>query len=499
MMSAGMSTGAGARVKKDVLVVGGGTAGFVAAIAAARNGASALLVESEDYLGGTQTGAMVMGIWSLRRQRHTELPEWTQQANVYPDEQVIFGMAQEFLDRLIKAKAAWGQPGKATLSALFDPEMAKWVIDGWVTESGVEVWLNSRLTGVLKTGSRVHGGVIKVGSRDIEVEAGVTIDATGDGWAAVYAGAESEKGRPEDGLCQPLSLVFTIGGVNMDATIKYMQDDADEFGREYVEQVTRLKNAGRPFTLAAFRSKLREAAKNGDYPTPYGVDRPFPDTHFGVSRPVLKDGKIRYSITAFNVDMAYRVDPTDPIALSAAMIGLRDVAVRMWQFHRKYIPGYEDSYLLQTAQKVGIREGRRIMGDYILKDKDVREGQTFPDAIGQCGGLCDIHDPDGGKAPITLLEIGNSGWYHIPYRILLPHGIDGMLVAGRCVSAERIANASIRGQGACMVTGQAAGTAAALAVKKGVTPRTVPVEELRRLLVAQGSSIFATAQEAGRF
>ncbi len=163
---------------------------------------------------------------------------------------------------------------------------------------------------------------------------------------------------------------------------------------------------------------------------------------------------------------------------------MRDMAVRMAAFYRKYIPGYEDSYLVHTAQSVGIRDSRRIVGDYTLTNPDVLAGTKFDDGIGRYGSVVDVHDKDG-KESLLLAEVGGSGWFHIPYRTLIPDGLKNLLVAGRCISADYIAQGCTRSQAACMMTGQATGTAAALAVRAGVEPRAISIAELQATLVAQ--------------
>jgi hypothetical protein len=478
------------KVKTDVLVAGGGTAGFLAAIAAARNGAKVIIVEPESYLGGTATGALVRGIWTLRHAPITNLPDMTSRTSDYTGEQYVLGLAQEYLDRLIEARSAWGVPGKAAIVQIFDPELAKWVIEKMVTEAGVEVWLYSRVVEVLKEENRIVGAVVDNSLGKIEVEANVIIDATGDGWVAVYAGADFEMGRSSDGLCQALSLFFTIAGVNINAVLEYLAKNEEEFGREYVNRVIKLRKEEKPLRFYSFKSKMREAIKNGDFPIGYRADDVNPDKYFLQVDPIFKNGKVRYDVMAFNTDMAYRVDATDPLDLSKALISMRDFAVKMASFYRKYIPGFEDSYLDQTASKPGIRETRRIIGDYILTGEDVQIGKSFPDAIGRCGGNADAHNEDGGKEAIKVVEVGGEGWYHIPYRILLPRGIENLLVVGRCVSSDRLANASVRGQGACLVMGQAAGTAAALSVKESVTPRAIDVKNLQKVLSSQGVLIW---------
>ena len=156
--------------------------------------------------------------------------------------------------------------------------------------------------------------------------------------------------------------------------------------------------------------------------------------------------------------------------------------------YRKYVPGYEDSYLVHTAQAVGVRDSRRIVGDYTLTKEDVLSGRKFEDGIGRYGSVVDVHDKDG-KQSLMLAEVGGSGWFHVPFRVLVPAGIKNLLVAGRCISADYVAQGCTRSQAACMMTGQATGTAAALAIQAGIEPRAVDMKRLQTTLTAQNQLI----------
>lgn len=478
-------------VQADVVVVGGGTAGFVAAIAAARNGAKVILAEQANFLGGTQSGGLVMMIRSMRHMRAPRNEEekrtmHTSYESSYDDQQVVFSIAQEYVDRMLDIDSAWGIKGKATTRQMFDPEIAKWVIEQMVIEAGVDVWYFSHATDVMLDGNLVEGVVIESLQERTEIKAKVTIDATGDGDVCAAAGARFDKGDPQEGYCQPLTLYFVIGGVNLDRTFDYIRENPDEFGREYANTLLRMRREGKPMMITAFLKKTREAVQEGDYPVAYGKDKANPELlHFAY--PMFKKGKFR-DVTYHNMDMAYNVDPTDKRELTKATIGMRDMAVRMANFYRKYVPGYEDSYLLQTAQVIGIRDSRRIVGEYTITMDDVLSGRTFEDGIGRYGSVIDVHDKDGKKS-LHLAEVGGAGWFHIPYRALLPRGINSLLVAGRCISADYVAQGCTRSQAACMVTGQATGTAAALAIKAGVEPRNVNISELQKVLVSQNQLI----------
>lgn len=480
-------------IKTDVLVVGGGTAGFVAAIAAARNGAKVVLLEQRDHLGGTHSGGMVMMIRSMR---HMRAPKSAEHKKVmiasyessFEDEQVVFSIAQEYIDRMLAVGAAWGITGQATARQLFDPEIAKWVIEQMVVEAGVDVWFYAQVTDVLMSENTVRGVVVENLQNRTEIHAGVTIDTTGDGNICAAAGASFEFGDPDEGHCQPLTLYFIMGGVRLEDTLAYIRNHPEEFSMEYVSTVLKLREEGKPFTVLPFKAKIKEALQRGDYPIPYGLEKVNPDTVTYMARSMFRNGRFRHDLLSHNMDMAYNVDATNRKELTRATMGMRDVAVRMAGFYRKYVPGYEDSYLVHTAQVVGVRESRRIVGDYKLTKEDVLAGKHFPDGIGRYGSVVDVHDKDG-KQSLLLAEVGGSGWFHIPYRTLLPRGISNLLVAGRCISTDNIAQGCTRSQAACMMTGQATGTAAALALKARVEPRKLDIEQLQKVLTSQNQLI----------
>jgi len=481
------------RVETDVLVVGGGTAGFVAAIAAARNGARVVLLEQRDHLGGTHSGGMVMMIRSMRHMRAPVSAEHkkvmiTSYESSFDDQQLVFSMAQEYLDRMLAIGAAWGSKGQATARQLFDPEIAKWVIEQMVVEAGVDVWFYSQTTDVLMSDDGVRGVVIENLNERVEIHAQVTIDTTGDGNVCAAAGARFEIGDPAEGHCQPLTLYFVMGGVDLDKTLGYIKEHPAEFNEDYVRTITQFRSEGKPITVLPFKVKIREALEKGDYPLPYGLEKVNPDTLTYMARPMFRNGKFRYDLISHNLDMAYNVDATDRGELTRATIAMRDIAVRMAAFYRKYVPGYEDAYLVHTAQSVGVRDSRRIVGDYTLTKDDVLAGKHFEDGIGRYGSVVDVHDKDGQQS-LLLAEVGGSGWFHIPYRTLLPSGINSLLVAGRCISADYIAQGCTRSQAACMLTGQATGTAAALAIKAGIEPRRIDVAQLQRVLASQDQLI----------
>jgi ribulose 1,5-bisphosphate synthetase/thiazole synthase len=474
----------------DVVVVGGGTAGFAAAIAAARAGARVKLLEQSSYLGGTMTGGLVPGMVSLRHQPWRDQETLVGMETSYEGEQVVQGVAQELIDRLIDAGGAHGEKGKATIRVMFDPEIAKNVIDQMVREAGVETRYYTKVTDILRENGAASGAVTGVRANyGEELKADVVIDASGDGHVAWLAGARYEQGANGDvTYVQPITLYFLMGGVDLAKTIDYACSGREDFSEGYLRRLKELFAAGKPLTIPGF-PRLREAAgQAGDYPSAFGSTTLNPRAHNNILRPIYRNGQTIFDTTMHNVDMAYRVDATDAKSFSDSIGSMRDFTLKMGEFYRKYVPGYENSYILQIADSVGVRETRRVVGEYMLTGEDVLEARSFADTIGYCGATVDVHNVNGSDKT-HMASIRGGRLYQIPYRILVPESVDGLLVAGRCVSADRIACGSIRQQAGCMVTGQAAGVAAALAAKAGAKPRHVPVGAIQETLKQQGAQI----------
>jgi hypothetical protein len=247
---------------------------------------------------------------------------------------------------------------------------------------------------------------------------------------------------------------------------------------------------GLPILVHGLGDAAARAIENGDWPIPLGAEKLYAHPHVALF-PTFRDGKARFSVTQHGGDCGFNVDATNRHQMTAALMAGREFASKMAAFYEKYVPGFEESYLLTTAPMLGVRESRRIVGDYVLTEEDVRGCRTFDDAIGINGSRLDIHtlDPD---SPGLAGDIGPRGWYHIPYRILLPRGIEGLAVAGRCVSTDHVAHASMRHQATgSMVTGHAAGTATAMAAQANTTPRSLAVADVQERLQSQGAIIDA--------
>ena len=441
-------------VDVDVLVVGGGNAGCAAALAAARAGARTLLVERYGFLGGTATAAMV-GPWMTFHSG---------------TERIVGGIAQEIVERLI---ALGGSPGHVPDSSdyvptvtPFDPEIHKALLFDLMRESGVRLLLHALVVDALRDDSGAVGGArfATVGGPR-EIRARMTIDATADAFVAAAAGCALQQGD-ERGRVQPASLMFRLSHVDLAALAAYV--------RARPEQLRSSLPAGErtPAALTAVAGLYELWAQA----QAAGIDIPRELVSF-FATPYPDEVTV-------NMTRVTDIDPLDPDDLTRAEIEARAQAMRLVAFFRRRVPGFENARIAATATQIGVRESRRIVGDYTLTRDDIVAGRTFDDAVARSAYPIDIHNPSGSGTTTHRLPPGTS--YEIPYRCLVPRAVDGLLVAGRCISTTHEALASTRLTPTVMTLGQAAGTAAALAVEGGVTPRAVDPRALRERLIAAG-------------
>jgi hypothetical protein len=409
----------------DVLVCGGGPGGICAAVSAARNGADTLLVERYGYLGGAATMALVF-------------PFMTRYAG---GEQIIDGVFQEIIERL-DAKGGYGGPDQPHM---FDPETLKSVADDICLESGVRLLFHTMVDGAEVGSGLIERVTIHNKSGEQSVKASCYIDATGDADLAFLSGVPCEKGRASDGLTQPMTLNFRMAGV--DRSIMPERE-----------------------TL----NKLYLGARAQDR-----IDCPRNDVlHFATMRP---------DEVHFNTTRIIRADGTNTEDLTKAEIDSRRQVAQLVAWLVSDIPGFEHALLQMTGAQIGIRESRRIVGEYVLTAEDLLSARKFDDCVARGSYPVDIHDPDGGGTVIKRLAPGES--YDIPYRSLVPKGIDNLLIAGRPISCTHEAHSAIRVMPIAAAIGEAAGAAAALCVRDKTTPRALDVGELRRVLLAQGANL----------
>lgn len=439
----------------DVVVAGAGTAGIVAAIAAARNGARVLLVERGGFLGGHIAGQLL---------EHSA--GWFDAHGT----RIVGGMPQELVDRLVAAGASPGHirddTGYTRYRVPVNHEIYKSVVTAWVVEAGVDILLFSPVCSVMSDGTRLEGVIVENKSGRAAYSAKAFVDCTGDADIAWLAGCELLS-SPGDAT-QPVSLLFKLGGIDHGALLDYVAGNPSEFKMGVAPEQLRQE----PYVnLWGFGDLLKRAHADGV------LSLLRHELHYS--------GEVARGEAVINLTR-HPADATRADDLTTAEIILRRQVLEALTFFRRYVPGCRDAFLAATASSVGVRESRRIAGVYELTEADIRGGRHFADNIAIGGFPIDSHDPKGpsldGSDPVKR-------GYGIPYRALVPRRIDQLIVAGRCISAERRALASARITGTCMAMGQAVGTAAALSAASGRTLRDLEMSKLQDVLRAQGAII----------
>jgi glycine/D-amino acid oxidase-like deaminating enzyme len=415
----------------DVVVVGAGSAGSTAAISAARRGARTLIVDRMPFLGGTSTAVLD-----------------TFYAFFTPGEaamRVVGGLGWEIVERMKSAGVAFERPNTygAGTGVTYDQEVLKVTWEQLAVDAGVDILLHTWATGVRTRDGRIGGVRLWNKGGESFVEGSVVVDASGDADLCAMAGVEYEDIHSTPNL-QSLSTIFRVANVDVD------------------------RAAGLP--KAEMWARMREAAESGQYRLPRLEGSWHRTPHPG--------------IVTVHMTRIPNVDATDPEQLTQAEMEGRRQVMEYHRFLRDRVPGFEHSVLVATSPAIGVRESRRVIGDYVLTREDVLGARRFADEIALCGAPIEDHIP-GTDTRWTYVPQG--GVYGIPYRCLLPEGIEGMLVAGRCFSSSHDAHASARSMATCMAMGQAAGTAAALAAAAGSMPRSLDVAELRRCLAEDGA------------
>lgn len=430
----------------EVIVVGGGTAGWVAAVAAARNGADTLLIERYGFLGGTATASLV--------------GPWMRFAT--PTEQLITGIFEEYRQRLA---AKGGIKGNT-----FNFELAKQIALEMVLEAGANLLLHSQFITCEVDTSIIRHILIANKSGLQKFKGEIFIDATGDGDVAASAGCPFKVGRDPDGVTQGITLMFIVGGVDFAKVYRYFEQHPDEY-IHWEEDVDYWKTG--VLCRAGFFRAVEEAKKKGQ------LDQEVPYLFF-ISVP-------GDNMVVFNTTHVYQVNPLDAWELTEAEIRLRR---QVWQIMEilKELPGFEKSYLVQTAVQAGIRESRHITGEYVFNGDDVRKGKKFDDVIARGNYGIDIHSNESETGDF-MEDFSAEKTYDIPYRSLVPLKIDNLLLAGRCISADHYGEAAMRIQPICMAIGEAAGTAAALCLKLKTIPRKLEVKKLQLRLKEQGANL----------
>ena len=416
----------------DVLVCGGGPAGFCAAIAAARAGARTLVVEQMNCLGGIATAG-----------GHNHLCLYTSWAT---DERVVGGVAFEMARRVVDM--GYGTYHRGNVD--FELPAMKLALEQMAAEAKVELLYHTLFADALVEEGRCVGAVIQNKSGRQAILARQVIDATGDADVVASAGAPFEMGRPGDGACQPTTLMFTIGGVDWDKVKAWR-------------------------TSYGMQEVWERAQAAGDM-------EPFQKTIMGFWWTATRPDQVGINFTHM-----VGVDCTNAAAITAATIEGRRQAFHMIPVFRTYVPGMEQCYLIETAALLGTRESRRIVGEHVLTDQEILKQTEWDDSIAYGSFFIDVHNCTGPGMDEETYRPEPGFKYQIPYRTIVPKAIDNLLVAGRCISVTHRALGSTRVMPQCAALGEAAGNAAALAIETGRTPRAIDVPALQDRLRATGA------------
>ena len=416
----------------DVVVAGSGPAGICAAVAAAREGAKVALVERYGVVGGNLTTGYVGPILGMVG-KGTMRDELVELLGV-PENDMI------------------GETGRA-----HDFEMAKIRLMQFVNHPNIDVYLQTTVTDVIKEGDTLKGIIATSGEGQFALLGKVTIDATGDGLVSYLAGATTEKGR-EDGLMQPVTLEFTIDGVDESKGVICIGDVDDvRLGDE------------------RFLDYCKRLSLEGEIPERIAAVRLHPTTH---------SGQRQVNTTQVNgIDMT-RVDH-----IFKADLELREQILTLLDFFHKHIPGYENCRIISSGTTTGVRETRRVIGDYIITAEEMATGCRFDDVIvHRAEFIVDIHNPEGSGQAEEHIQYCDP--YDLPYRCFTPKGIENLYTAGRCISGTHRAHASYRVMSICMAMGEAVGVAAAMCAENGCTPRNLNVKELQNRLTNKGIELY---------
>lgn len=441
----------------DVLVLGGGVAGLAAALGAARTGASVRLIERGNCLGGTATAGMMTLFYTPYRCAH--------------------GVPKEIFDRLIAAGGAF--PGEIIS---FDHEVFKTVAFEMVAERGIDLLLHSICADVVMDGNRVAGLIIENKGQRSAVLAKTLVDASGDADIAALSGVPMMKGRESDSKMRPMSLLFRLGGIDVPALLDYVRANPEEFSKDPNQMMLDIE--GKNIRIFGFFGLVEKALAQGYL---------YPDCHYFRIEAVMPDR----GTALVNTVRVYNVDGTNPADVTRAEIEGRRQQRLLLEFAREFVPGFKNAYVVDSASHIGVRETRRAIGEYVLSEDDILAKTYFDDSIGIDSNRQNPrgarHSPDGMEGSKLDDEnrelVARLYTYEIPYRCLVPKAVDGLLMAGRAISANHEADGYTRNQPACMVTGQAAGVAAALSARFDKAPRALAVTEVQKALRNLGAKL----------
>ena len=413
-------------------VVGGGLSGVCAAIAAARQGTKVLLVEKTNALGGAAVVNLV----------NPFMPYTT---NI--DGKVRSLSKGIFMEISNELGCLDHKDGGRHVSYTFDEEQMKIVLNRMCLESGVQLLFGAYLCGCDRDGNKIKSITVSTVAGSVEIVADYFIDATGDGTLFMHAGCPYHLGRAADSLCQPMTLCFRAAGINK-----------EEFFKS--------------------RGELNKLYK--EYRAEGKIKNPRED--------ILSFKTVHDGVVHFNTTRVVKLDPTDPFDVTRAEIEAREQVYEVIEFMREHSPACKNIKLLSTAIGIGVRESRMVDGEHVLNEMELKECTRFEDSIALGNYDIDIHNPEGTGTSHYYFKAGE--YYTIPYRSLIPKGMENLLVVGRCISATHEAQASIRIMPIIACIGEAGGVAVAVAGKDGVGTNALDVSKVQKILSETNCEIF---------
>ncbi len=405
--------------KYDVIVVGGGPGGVSAAVSAAKNGMSVLMIERYGFAGGMATAGLVNPFMPYRSK--------TDQNHCLPTP-IFMGIIKSLSENNALEKGG----------LIFDDEILRILLDKLLIESKVNILYHSLVTGAESRKGMISKVSVACKDGEKEFEAKVFIDATGDGDLADFAGFKTEKGRKQDGACQPMTLCFRLGGVK-----------ADDWGALWKE----------------LNAIFKEGKANGTISDP--------------REDVLIFRTLRPDVVHFNTTRVIAKDGTTSTGLGEAEVIARKQVWELFNVFKQKSPLCKNAFILKIASQIGVRETRRVIGDYVLDADDVVKAKTFDDGIARSSYPIDIHNPTGTG---TVLKDVEGSFYEIPYRCIVPIGSKNLLMACRAISSTHEAHSSLRVMPVVASIGEAAGLAAAEAVKGDIGVSKVDAKGLKKKL-----------------
>lgn len=442
--------------KADVVIVGGGPGGIPAAIAAARMGKQAILIERNSFLGGAAaSGLGILGY--LDRQGNKALG----------------GIAQEIIDRMKEYGAETDHyrcPVHNSITPI-TPDVFKMVSLDMCLEAGVEVIFNQEITDVRVVNGKVEEIEIYGKCTKTTIEGKVFIDATGDGDLAYLAGAKFQTGQDKTSVMQPCTLMFTVTDYSLEELFQYLEKHPEDFGikEEYAKgySLDFFRNT-KGHCFIGLQNLIEKAKSSGEFDIPR-------NQFIYITSP--KD-----DLLAINTTRIVKIDSSDPYELNEGLIeGYRQISVLM-KFMNKYVPGFSNAHISQISPNLGIRETRHFKGKTILKEETQYSDETMSQAIALCAYNIDIHSGTNDGIDLTVTEHP----FGIPYGCLVPADLDGLLLSGRTISVDTKCYAAARVMGPCMAVGEAAGIAASIAIDNKVSAAEIDVNELRNEILKKG-------------